>query len=196
VISALDCILEDGWCDAVLILRGGGGKLDLSCYDDYELAAVIAQFPIPVLVAVGHDQDYHVCDMVANVSVKTPTALADYFIGIYEDEDARLSALQTRMKLAVNQHISQALMSLDRLRLRIRGAADLRMEKMESSLNVLQARIAASDPRRILNRGYSLILDAEGVVVKDARTRKAGDRISVMTSDVVMDCTVDTVSVK
>ena len=196
VISALDCILEDGWCDAVLILRGGGGKLDLSCYDDYELAAVIAQFPIPVLVAVGHDQDYHVCDMVANVSVKTPTALADYFIGIYEDEDARLSALQTRMKLAVNQHISQALMSLDRLRLRIRGAADLHMEKMESSLNVLQARIAASDPRRILNRGYSLILDAEGVVVKDARTRKAGDRISVMTSDVVMDCTVDTVSVK
>ena len=193
VISALDCILEDGWCDVVMILRGGGGKLDLSCYDDYEMAAVIAQFPLPVLVAVGHDQDYHVCDMVANVSVKTPTALADYLIGIYEDEDARLSALRTRMKLAVNQRLSQSGLELDRLRLRIRGAVGLRLERMESALELLRTRICAADPRKILDRGYSLILDSQGVVVKDARTSKTGDRISVVTSDVVMECTVDAV---
>ena len=63
IISALDAIVADGgsW-DAVLILRGGGAKLDLACYDDYALAAVIAQYPLPVLTAVGHDQDFHVCD--------------------------------------------------------------------------------------------------------------------------------------
>ena len=101
IISALDSIIEDGgvW-DAVLILRGGGSKLDLACFDDYSLAAVIAQYPLPVLTAIGHDQDFHVCDMVAHEFVKTPTALADYLVSLYEQEDERISSLQTRMTLA------------------------------------------------------------------------------------------------
>ena len=84
IISAMDCIIDGGeeW-DAVLILRGGGAKLDLACYDNYDLAAVIAQYPLPVLTAVGHDQDFHVCDMVAYEYLKTPTALADYIMDIY-----------------------------------------------------------------------------------------------------------------
>ena len=64
IISAMDRIIEDDsqW-DAVLILRGGGSKLDLACFDDYEMAAAIAQYPLPVLTAIGHDHDYHVCDI-------------------------------------------------------------------------------------------------------------------------------------
>ena len=70
VIAAMDAVMECGEeYDAVLVLRGGGAKLDLACFDDYSLAAVIAQFPLPVLTAIGHDQDYHVCDMVL-----TPTS--------------------------------------------------------------------------------------------------------------------------
>ena len=88
IIDALDRIMEDGGgFDAVLVLRGGGAKLDLACFDDYALAAVIAQYPLPVLTAIGHDQDYHVADMVAHTYLKTPTALADFFLDIYEDED-------------------------------------------------------------------------------------------------------------
>ena len=98
VVEALDAIIESGVTyDAVLVLRGGGAKLDLACFDDYDMAAAIAQYPLPVLTAIGHDQDYHVCDMVAHGSVKTPTALADLFLGIYEDEDARLSSYLTRI---------------------------------------------------------------------------------------------------
>ena len=81
IISALDAIMDSGKeYDAVLILRGGGSKLDLACFDDYQLAAVIAQYPLPVLTAIGHDQDFHVCDMVAHGYVKTPTALADFIL--------------------------------------------------------------------------------------------------------------------
>ena len=114
IISALDLIMEDGrsW-DAVLILRGGGAKLDLACYDDYELAAVIAQYPLPVLTAIGHDQDYHVCDMVAHEFLKTPTALADYILDIYEEEDERLSSVETRIRLAATNRIYREEMLLD-----------------------------------------------------------------------------------
>ena len=169
IIEALDRIMEDGGgFDAVLVLRGGGSKLDLACFDDYDLAAVIAQYPLPVLTAIGHDQDYHVADMVAHTFVKTPTALADFFLEIFEDEDARLSSYMTRVRLAFTNRIAL----------------------MESALNVLQARIAGADPRRILERGYALALDGDGRVMKGASGRRRGDKVSVMFADGTLDCEV------
>ena len=194
IINALDAVLESGMdYDAVLILRGGGGKLDLSCFDDYDMASVIAQFPVPVLTAIGHDQDFHVCDMVAHEFVKTPTALADFIIGIYETEDERLSSLQTRMRLAISNKIYAAESALNSLQARVKGGFALKIASMEAVLNVLEARFKAADPRRILDRGYALAVDAEGVVVKGAAGRTAGDKVVLMFSDGTLDCTVDTV---
>lgn len=194
IISALDSILADGgdW-DAALILRGGGSKLDLACFDDYELAAVIAQYPIPVLTAIGHDQDFHVCDMVAHEYVKTPTALADYLLSIYEEEDERISSLQTRMRLAFVNKIYQAESLLNMLEARVKGAFSMKIANMEAALRVLEARMAAADPRRILERGYALAVDKDGVVVKSAAGRSAGDRVSVMFSDGTLECVVENV---
>lgn len=172
VISALDSVLASGKeYDAVLILRGGGSKLDLACFDDYELASVIAQYPLPVLTAIGHDQDFHVCDMVAYEYVKTPTALADLILSIYEDEDARLSSFQTRMKLAFAGRLSS----------------------MESAVSLLETRIKAADPRRIMERGYVLALDSDGVVMHGAAGRSKGDKVSLMFADGRLYCTVDEV---
>ena len=192
IISALDLIMEDDrpW-DAVLILRGGGAKLDLACYDDYQLAAVIAQYPLPVLTAIGHDQDYHVCDMVAHEYLKTPTALADYILDIYEGEDERLSSLETRMRLAVSNRLYREEALLDSLAARVRGGFALKIAAMESALQVLQARIEAADPRRILERGYALATDSRGVVLKSAFGQCHGDRVSVMFSDGSLDCIID-----
>ena len=194
IISALDLILEDGGWDAVLILRGGGAKLDLACYDDYDLAAVIAQYPLPVLTAIGHDQDHHVCDMVAYEFLKTPTALADYIMDIYEAEDERVSSCETRIRLAVSNRLYREEALLDSLAARIKGAFSLKIASMESVLQVLQTRIEAADPRRILDRGYALAVDADGVVIKGASGREAGDEVSVMFADGTLDCMVVNVS--
>lgn len=194
IIAAMDAVMEDAdGYDAVLILRGGGAKLDLACYDDYSLAAVIAQYPLPVLTAIGHDQDYHVCDMVAHEFVKTPTALADFIIGIYETEDERLSSLQTRMSLAFSNKIYAAESALNSLQARVKGGFALKIAAMEAALNVLEARFKAADPRVILERGYALAVDADGVVVKGAAGHCAGDKVSVMFADGSLDCTVDSV---
>lgn len=192
IVAALDAVLESGECyDAVLIMRGGGSKLDLACFDDYGLAAVIAQYPLPVLTAVGHDQDFHVCDMVAYEYVKTPTALADYILDIYEVEDERLLACESRIRLAVSNRLYQEENLLGMLAARVRGGFALKIAAMESALQVLQARIQAADPRRILDRGYALALDENGVVLKGASGRKAGDRVDVMFSDGTLKCTVE-----
>ena len=191
IVAAMDRVLEaEVEYDAVLILRGGGSKLDLACYDDYNLAAVIAQFPLPVLTAVGHDQDFHVCDMVAHEYVKTPTALADYILDIYQDEDERISALETRMRLAMTNRLYREEALLDSLAARVKGAFQLKIAAMEANLNMLQARIEAADPRRILQRGYVLATDADGVVLKGVAGRSEGDKVSMMFADGVLDCTV------
>ena len=142
IISAMDAVIDTGeeW-DAVLILRGGGARLDLACYDDYDLAAVIAQYPLPVLTAVGHDQDFHVCDMVAYEYLKTPTALADFIMDIYECEDERISSCQARIRLAASNRLYREESLLDSLASRVKGAFSLKIAAMESSLQVLQARI-------------------------------------------------------
>ena len=197
IISAMDAVLETGedW-DAVLILRGGGAKLDLACFDDYDLAAVIAQYPLPVLTAIGHDQDFHVCDMVAYEYVKTPTALADYILGLYEEEDERISSLQTRMRLAFSNKIHAAESVLNVLESRVRGGFLMKIANMEAVLKVIEARMTAADPRRILERGYALAVDSAGVVVKGTAGRKVGDKVSMMFADGTLNCTVDSVESK
>ena len=163
--SIADALHEAETCgetfDAVLILRGGGSALDLACFDDYLLARAIALCPIPVLTAVGHDRDYHICDMVAHSFLKTPTALADELLGIFEGEDARLGEFASRMRLAFTN----------------------RLNVMDMKLQNLLTRIVAADPRNILKRGYVLVAGENGVVVKSASAMSEGDRMRVMFSD-------------
>ena len=194
IVSALDSILEsEESYDLVLIMRGGGSKLDLACYDDYGLSAVIAQFPLPVFTAIGHDQDYHVCDMVAHSYLKTPTALADELISIYEDEDAALTSFVSRIRLAAAAKISAAESRIDLLKARLLSQMAMKIAQHEAALKVMEARIAAADPRRLLERGYVLALDCDGVVMKNAAGRKTGDNVVLMFPDGSLECTVDNV---
>ena len=195
VTAALDAVLKSGnRYDAVLIMRGGGSKLDLACFDDYGLAAAIARYPLPVLTGVGHDHDFHVCDMVAHAYVKTPTALADYILDMYECEDARLSSYHTRMRLALSSRVSGMENKAARLIDRIRNASAMKISLEESALNVMQARIAAADPRKIMERGYALAVDGEGVVLKNAAGVSAGDKVSVMFADGTIKAHVETIT--
>lgn len=197
VIAALDAVLECGEVfDVVLILRGGGAKLDLACFDDYEMAAVIAQYPLPVLTAIGHDQDHHVCDMVAHSYLKTPTALADEILSIYEDEDARLSSFMNRVKMAAYGRVSLAESALEVLRARIKGGFSVKISAMEAAMQLLRTRISSADPRRILERGYALALGADGTVLKGAAGMERGDAMAVLFKDGRLDCTVDAVTLQ
>lgn len=194
IVSALDSILEsEESYDLVLIMRGGGSKLDLACYDDYGLSAVIAQFPLPVFTAIGHDQDYHVCDMVAHSYLKTPTALADELISIYEDEDAALTSFVSRVRLAAAAKISAAESRIDLLKARLFSLMAMKIAEHEAALRVMETRIAAADPRRLLERGYVLALDGAGVVMKGAAGCKTGDNVVLMFPDGSLECTVDNV---
>ena len=157
--------------DAVLILRGGGSALDLACFDDYGLCFAIANCPVPVYTAIGHDRDVHVADRVAYEAVKTPTALADRFIDALAAEDERISAFTGRLRMAFAAKLAE----------------------MEQRVLALGERIRAADPRGVLARGYTLVTDAQGVVVKSARQLQEGRRLRVLFADGAVDAIVDNI---
>ena len=154
--------------DAVLILRGGGSALDLACFDDYGLGFAIANCPIPVYTAIGHDRDVHVADRVAYDAVKTPTALADRFIDAFAAEDERISSYGNRLRMAFAAHLAA----------------------MEQRLSALGDRIRGADPRNVLSRGYTLVTDARGIVVKSARQLPAGTRFKLLFADGTVEAVV------
>jgi exodeoxyribonuclease VII large subunit len=81
VINALERIyLYEDFFDAVVIIRGGGATADLSSFDNYNLAYHITQFTLPVITGIGHEKDDTIVDLVAHTRLKTPTAVAEFFI--------------------------------------------------------------------------------------------------------------------
>ena len=192
MISALQEAQERPY-DAVLILRGGGGVADLSCFDDYDLAVAIATCPVPVVTAIGHERDYHIADMVANRFVKTPTALADLFLDAYTSEDALLDGYESRIRRAVSDRLGGMLRKVDAAVHRLQFAAVTRVNRELAALDLKEAVIQASDPRKILSLGYALVTGKDGKVLKSAAPVGTGDRIGVRFSDGALSATVNDV---
>lgn len=128
--------------DAVLILRGGGSVADLACFDDYELAVNIAQFPLPVLVAVGHERDTHVCDMVAAVSVKTPTALAGFVLDGFSEALSYIDNMCEEVKSALRERFMNERMRTDRVAQRAASASLLRCRTGKAALGATAAKLS------------------------------------------------------
>jgi len=106
IIQALEQIFQyEDFFDAVAIIRGGGATADLSCFDNYELAFHVTQFPIPVVTGIGHEKDDTIIDMVAHTRMKTPTAVAEFFIngverfydGLMETENEIIRLVQEKI---------------------------------------------------------------------------------------------------
>src|SRR6478752_1270583 len=66
--------------DVVAIIRGGGGDIGLSCYNDYQLSKMVANFPLPVITGIGHATNETVVELVAFKNAITPTKIAEYLI--------------------------------------------------------------------------------------------------------------------
>jgi exodeoxyribonuclease VII large subunit len=197
--------------DALLIMRGGGSAIDLSCFDDYNLCASIADFPIPVITGVGHDKDFHVCDMVASVNMKTPTAVADYILDIYSGDDMYLDGLSSRLSRSFRNKAAAMRRQLDSLygravsgaKMRIReerhwleravnsmkSGVNLRLMQKANHLDKCELRLAAN-PLSMLGRGQAFVEGPRGRIFGVDEV-KEGERITVTMKDGALHCTVN-----
>ena len=157
IIAALEEI--EGF-DAVVIIRGGGATTDLSCFDDYELCAVCAQFELPILTGIGHTRDISILDLVAHEALKTPTAVAEWLIHRMEDQTNRINDLLQRLQRTAERQIL------------------IRRHRID----MLEQRLAACNPERIYRMGYSL-LTKNGKVIRSVQELQKGDTVVTHLAD-------------
>ncbi len=146
--------------DCVVIIRGGGATNDLSCFDDYTLCAVCAQYEIPILTGIGHTRDIAILDLVAHEALKTPTAVAEWLIHRMQEQENRITELLTRLRRTAERQIL------------------IRRHRIE----MLEQRLAACNPERIYRMGYSL-LTKDGHPVRSVHDLLPGDRITTHLAD-------------
>jgi len=142
----------------------------------------VAQFPLPVFTGIGHDHDYHIIDMVAHTNVKTPTALADYMVDIFAQEDYQVDSLLSRLSSAVRSKIVQQEAEFDSMVLRISNAAASAAYAQNAALDKLEIRVNAADPAKVLARGYSVAIK-DGRRIHSTDGLSAGDDADLMLSD-------------
>lgn len=142
VIAALDRIdAHRDLFDVVVIIRGGGATSDLNSFDSYLLAANCAQFPLPVITGIGHERDDTIVDLVAHTRLKTPTAVAEYLIGLMEKQAGLLDTLQAQCRQSALQRLTEQKSFLQLLVARFPSLVTGRIGRSRTSLQALSGRL-------------------------------------------------------
>lgn len=143
--------------DLVVVIRGGGSKAELSTFDSYELAAHVAQFPLPVLTGIGHERDESITDLVANQSFKTPTAVADFLINLFEEHARYLIELRQTTIHSIQSILSEKRIKLQRLSDRFVPTVRRIVAARHQSLSFYQSKLETASKHSIKNQANLLI---------------------------------------
>ncbi|WP_300898640.1 exodeoxyribonuclease VII large subunit [uncultured Duncaniella sp.] len=182
IIAALEQIAgEDEEWDCVVIIRGGGATSDLAAFDNYDLAANIAQFPLPVIIGIGHERDITVLDSVANMRVKTPTAAAEWLIARGEDALATLERLGSTICMLASDIIAGSKEQMARLEATLSRLPQAALALAGKQLDRLA--LAVGDAATASLRPERARLDSLTLAVSDAATaclRPERSRLDIM----------------
>jgi exodeoxyribonuclease VII large subunit len=164
--------------DVVILARGGGSFEDLLPFSDERVVRAVAGCPVPIVSAVGHEQDEPLCDLAADVRAATPTAAARLVVPDLDELRAGLERNRQRLGDAGGRALERDRVRLARARERLAAAPALLVERRRAGLDRAGVRLQALSPRATLARGYAIVR-AGGVVVKDAAQVGAGSAIDV-----------------
>lgn len=162
--------------DCVVIVRGGGGDVGLSCYDEYEMAHRVATFPLPVLTGIGHSTNLSVTDMVAHTYNITPTDVAFALIGYFQTFGEKVQECQGRIVEVSRRLLVDEQAKLLRMTEAVRMLPVVRLTEQQGRVGVMEEKVRLLHPDNILKRGYS-ITRHNGKVITNATTLKSGDEL-------------------
>ena len=190
--------------DAVVIIRGGGSRSDLNCFNAYRLCSHVAQFPLPVLTGIGHDKDTSVADMVAHKALKTPTAVAGWLVERMSNVEGWLdgAALQLHdgvLRLTRAQqlrleeftgdlrHLPAGLLRRRALELESRNEAFRQavgefLRQQRQRLDTSEKLAESRSPRHILRMGFAVVR-SRGEAIRSVGQVTAGERLEVEIAD-------------
>src|SRR6266511_4197804 len=150
IVEALRRLCDEPEVDVLVLAHGGGSFEDLLPFSEERLVRAVAASPVPIVSAVGHEQDTPLCDLAADVRASTPTAAGRLVV---PDLSELLEGLG-RSRSALQRSVRR---SLDR-------EPALALERKRASLEHRRGRLRALSPRSTLARGYAIVRAADGIV--------------------------------
>lgn len=200
IAQAIKEMNECGGIDVLIVGRGGGSLEDLWAFNEETVARAVFASRIPVISAVGHEIDWTICDLVADLRAPTPSAAAELVVQNREELERRLADMEAGMKKAARNLLEDWHSRLETLRESYAFKQPLALvaqyfQRVDELLRQLQnylrafvmmkrqafetasGRLHALSPLAILERGYSLSFDSGGMLLKEARTVRAGEEI-------------------
>jgi len=200
IIRQLESINRSGQTyDCIVIIRGGGSKIDLSAFDDYALGEAIAHASSPVFTGIGHEIDQSIADIVAAKAFKTPTAVAAHIIDqntlfehkiseIYQsimaysdilakNEGQKIQLIEKQLRSQLKLYLQKNDIELTNLTRWVRDKFAQHLQQENFTLEKNEMRITASDPKTIMKKGYSVTLAGDRIIT-DVRDISEGQVIT------------------
>lgn len=191
---------EENGYDLVVMIRGGGSKLDLSAFDNYKVCAAVARMPLPVWTGIGHEIDESVSDMVSHRALKTPTAAAEAIIQHnYHFESSLTEALSeigaiasgrinharlelnhamTSLGIMIENRLERASTELESYRQDLGYYIRKQIDHARWNLDSASQQIDLLDPWSILSKGF-LLAEKNGKRIKEVKSLKVRDELEI-----------------
>ncbi|HEX3814619.1 MAG TPA: exodeoxyribonuclease VII large subunit [Mycobacteriales bacterium] len=206
MIAALERLDKKPDVDVIVLARGGGSVEDLLPFSDEALCRAVAAARTPVVSAIGHEQDSPLLDLVADLRCSTPTDAGKRLVPAVAEEQARLVELRGRARRAVSVRLDSEAQRIAALRarpvladpaqvldrrgaelndLRDRSARCLshRLDAAAADLGHTRSRVRALSPAATLARGYAVVQQSDGTVVRRAADVPAGSALRLRLAD-------------
>lgn len=220
LIAALQSAIRRDECDVLIIGRGGGSLEDLWAFNDEQLARAIADSPIPIVSAVGHEVDFTIADFVADVRAPTPSGAAELVVPDRDDWLRTVNSLATRIARLGQRTVEDRGQTLDWLSRRLLQTSPTailersatRLANLQQRLNAASRRTVAAFQHRLelamrglhsvsplatLDRGYAIVTSADtGKVLLAAGDVSPGDSVRARLASGELIATVDSIKDK
>ena len=164
MVEALRAVCATPSVDVVILARGGGSFEDLLPFSDERLVRAVAASPVPVVSAVGHEQDTPLCDLAADARASTPTAAARLVVPDAGELLAHLDRTRGGLARGARQIVERRRQQLTHMHDRLRRAPSLVVERKRARLEHSAGRLRALSPRATLQRGYAIVRSGTEIV--------------------------------
>jgi exodeoxyribonuclease VII large subunit len=189
IVAALDRVVQDGRAEVIILSRGGGAAEDMVCFNDERVVRAIAACPIPVVSGIGHQRDESLSDLVADVCAHTPTAAAEQAVPdvqmlldqhhervlalhvamdtYFQAVQYRLQRLRSRLQqVRLDRRIEQEQQTVQWLRQQLIQTVRRRQASEHQRCQSLRQALISIDPTAVLQRGYAVVRDQQGHIVR------------------------------
>ena len=178
IADALRRVAEAPDVDVIVLARGGGSFEDLLPFSDERLVRAVAACPVPVVSAVGHEQDSPLSDLAADARASTPSAAARLVVPDATELGRQLDRARAAVDRGARLHLERRRQGLEASRERLRRAPLLALERRRARLDQCAGRLRALSPRATLDRGYAIVR-ARDRVVRSSADVAPGDSVAV-----------------